>query len=184
MQTQYLFLLLSAFASVFYASDVWAATCTATPECASLGYKYSKEECPRGGLKCPTGDGYYCPTPRPKCHIGDIFYTDNTCVAASNHNSSKTVLGIVVYVNSDGIGGQIMTPWWIDANGNRSNTPVNMTWGPHVDVSELPNMTSEEIRTRLLLRVMRIRIRRPGQHESMRRQQKLRVNGACRRPVF
>ena len=145
MQTQYPFLLFSVFASVLYASDVLAATCTATPECALLGYKYSQEECPRGGLKCPTGDSYYCSTPRPKCNIGDIFYTDNTCVAAANHDSSKTVLGIVVYVNDNGIGGQIMTPWWIDANGNRSNTPVNMTWGPHVDVSELPNMTSETL---------------------------------------
>ena len=143
MQTQYPFLLFSAFVSVFYAFDVWAATCTATPECASLGYKYSQEECPRGGLKCPTGDGYYCPTPRPKCNIGDIFYTDNTCVAAANHNSSKTVLGIVVYVNANGIGGQIMAPWWLDKNGNRSSSGVDMSWGLYgTDVLELPNMTS------------------------------------------
>ena len=143
MQTQYPFLLLSAFASVLYASEVWAATCTATPECASLGYKYSKEECPRGGLKCPTGDGYYCPTPRPKCHIGDIFYTDNTCVAAANHDTSKTVLGIVVYVNGNGVGGQIMAPWWIDKNGNRSSSPFSIVWGSYgTDVLELPNMTN------------------------------------------
>ncbi len=143
MQTRYPFLLFSAFVSVFYASEVWAATCTATPECASLGYKYSKEECPRGGLKCPTGDSYYCPTPRPKCNIGDIFYTDNTCVAAANHDSSKTVLGIVVYVNADGVGGQIMAPWWLDKNGNRSNSGVGMYWSTeYTDVLELPNMTS------------------------------------------
>ena len=143
MQTRYSFLLFSAFASVFYASDVWAATCTATPECASLGYKYSKEECPRGGLKCPTGDGYYCPTPRPKCNIGDIFYTDNTCVAVANHNSSKTVLGIVVYVTDGGKHGQIMAPWWIDKDGNKSSSRVGMFWGLYMtDVSELPNLTS------------------------------------------
>ena len=140
MQTQYPFLLFSVFASVLYASEVWAATCTATPECASLGYKYSKEECPRGGLKCPTGDSYYCSTPRPKCHIGDIFYTDNTCVAAANHDSSKTVLGIVVYVNADGIGGQIMTPWWIDENSNRSSSGIGMVWSTeNIDVLELSN---------------------------------------------
>ena len=143
MQTRYPFLLFSAFVSVFYASDVWAATCTATPECASLGYKYSQEECPRGGLKCPTGDGYYCPTPRPKCNIGDIFYTDNTCVAASNHDSSKTVLGIVVYVTDGGQHGQIMAPWWLDKNGNRSSSCVGMEWGPKdTDILELPNVTS------------------------------------------
>ena len=143
MQTRYPFFLLSAFASVLYVSDVLATTCTATPECASLGYKYSQEECPRGGLKCPTGDGYYCPTPRPKCNIGDIFYTDNTCVAAANHDTSKTVLGIVVYVNGNGVGGQIMAPWWIDTNGNRSSSGVGMEWGGYgTDISSLPNMTS------------------------------------------
>ncbi len=142
MQTRYPFLLFSAFVSVFYASGVLAVTCTATPECASLGYKYSKAECPRGGLKCPTGDGYYCPTPRPKCNIGDIFYTDNTCVAAANHDSSKTVLGIVVYVNGNGVGGQIMAPWWIDTNGNRSSSGVGMEWSTeYVDISNLPNYT-------------------------------------------
>ena len=146
MQTRYPFLLFSAFVSVFYASGVLAVTCTATPECASLGYKYSKAECPRGGLKCPTGDGYYCPTPRPKCNIGDIFYTDNTCVAAANHDSSKTVLGIVVYVNGNGVGGQIMAPWWIDTNGNRSSSGVGMEWGGYgTDISSLPNMTSETL---------------------------------------
>ena len=146
MQTQYPFLLFSAFVSVFYAFDVWAATCTATPECASLGYKYSQEECPRGGLKCPTGDGYYCPTPRPKCNIGDIFYTDNTCVAAANHDTSKTVLGIVVYVNADGIGGQIMAPWPIDTNGNKtSSNSTKMIWGGYgTDILDLPNYTSRE----------------------------------------
>ena len=143
MQTRYPFLLFSAFASVLYASEVLAVTCTATPECALLGYKYSQEECPRGGLKCPTGDGYYCPTPRPKCNIGDIFYTDNTCVAASNHDNSKTVLGIVVYLNDDGVGGQIMAPWWIDKDGNKSSSRVGMFWGLYMtDVPELPNLTS------------------------------------------
>ncbi len=136
-------LLFSAFVPFFYAAPVMAATCTPTPECAAQGYKYSEEECPHGALKCPNGDGYYCATPRPKCNIGDIFYTDNTCVAADKRDSSKTVLGIVVYVNADGVGGQIMAPWWLDKNGNRSSSGVGMTWGPYgTDVLELPNMTS------------------------------------------
>ena len=136
-------LLFSAFVPFFCAAPVMAATCTPTPECAAQGYKYSEEECPHGALKCPNGDGYYCATPRPKCNIGDIFYTDNTCVAATNHNSSKTVLGIVVYVNADGVGGQIMAPWWLDTNGNRSSSGVGMRWSTeYTDVLELPNMTS------------------------------------------
>ena len=137
-------LLFSTFVPFFYAAPVMAATCTPTPECAAQGYKYSEEECPYGALKCPSGDGYYCATPRPKCSIGDLFYTDNTCVAAANHNSSKTVLGIVVYVNDNGVGGQIMAPWWIDKNGNRSSSAVGMTWGgdDKDDIMELPNITS------------------------------------------
>ena len=73
---------------------------------------------------CACANGYKwengsCAAVRPSCNIGDIFYTDNTCVAADKHDSSKTVLGIVVYVNDNGIGGQIMAPWPIDGNGNR-----------------------------------------------------------------
>ena len=147
MQAQYSFLLFSAFVSVLYASEVLAATCTATPECALLGYKYSKGECPKGGLKCPTGDSYYCSAPRPRCNIGDIFYTDFTCVAPENHDKNKTVLGIVVYVNSDGIGGQIMAPWPIDTNGNKtSSNSTTMIWGGYgTDISSLTNYTSASL---------------------------------------
>ena len=96
---------------------------------------------------CSCADGYKwenggCAADRPKCNIGDIFYTDNTCVAAANHDSGKTVLGIVVYVTDGGQHGQIMAPWWIDENGNKSSSRVAMEWGPYGDVFELPNITS------------------------------------------
>ncbi len=91
-----------------FSLEAAATTCTPTPECASLGYKYSLEECENMAVKCPNGDSYYCPSPRPKCNIGDIFYSDNTCVPADKYDSSKTALGVVVYVNPNGIGGQIM----------------------------------------------------------------------------
>ena len=82
---------------------------------------------------------------RPSCNIGDIFYTDNTCVAATKHNSSKTVLGIVVHVNSNGVGGQIMTPWPIDASGNKSSSGVYIRWSTErVDIAGITNYTSEE----------------------------------------
>ena len=112
------------------------ATCTYFSDCSA---KIS-------GWSCNTGykaSGNSCVVDRPRCNVGDIFYTDNTCVAAVNHNSSKTVLGIVVYVNSDGVGGQIIAPSPIDKDGN----PVafrdydnRMAWGPWgVDVSGLKN---------------------------------------------
>ena len=33
-------------------------TCTATPDCASLGY--TEASCPNGGVKCPWGDAWFC----------------------------------------------------------------------------------------------------------------------------
>ena len=33
-------------------------TCTATPDCASLGY--TEASCPNGGVKCPWGDKWFC----------------------------------------------------------------------------------------------------------------------------
>ena len=35
-------------------------TCTATPDCASLGY--TETSCPNGGVKCPWGDAWACTT--------------------------------------------------------------------------------------------------------------------------
>ena len=130
--------------TALFSFDARAVTCTATPECAALGYKYTETECEKGAVKCPSGSSYFCPNPRPKCNIGDIFYTDYTCVAAANHNSSKTVLGIVVHVNDNGVGGQVMAPWPIDTNGNKtSSNSTTMIWGGYgTDISSLPNYTS------------------------------------------
>ena len=134
--------------TALFSFDARAVTCTATPECAALGYKYTETECEKGAVKCPSGSSYFCPNPRPKCNIGDIFYTDYTCVAAANHNSSKTVLGIVVHVNNNGVGGQIMAPWPIDANGNKNSSNVGMYWSTKdVDISSLPNLSHSEAST-------------------------------------
>ena len=117
------------------------AACSPTPDCASLGYKYSLEECGGAAIKCPSGEGYYCPILR-KCNIGDIYYTDNTCTSAANYNTSKTVLGVVVYITDGGKHGQIMAPWPIDANGNKSSS-AKMAWGDYrIDISTLPNYLS------------------------------------------
>ena len=120
------------------------AACSPTPECASLGYKYSLEECGGAAIKCPSGDGYYCPNPLSFCSIGDIYYSDKTCSSADNYDSSKTVLGIVVYVTDGGKHGQIMSPWWVDRSGNKSSSGVDMAWGGGygTDIPSLPNYTS------------------------------------------
>lgn len=84
-----------------------------------------------------------CVADRASCAIGWIYYSDGTCSAPAAYTTSKTVLGIVVYVNDNGVGGQVMAPWWIDASGNRSSSGVGMAWGGYgTDISSLPNMTN------------------------------------------
>ena len=97
---------------------------------------------------CSCADGYKwenggCVIQSEACEIGSIYYEDGTCLSAENHDTSKTVLGIVVYVTDGGKHGQIMAPWWLDKNGNRSNSGVGMYWSTeYTDVLKLPNMTN------------------------------------------
>ena len=120
------------------------AACSPTPDCASLGYKYSLEECGGAAIKCPNGDSYYCTSPLAKCNLADIYYSDKTCSSADNYDITKTVLGIVVYVTDGGLHGQIMSPWPVDANGNKS-TSSSLYWSiTHFDIPALPNYSSEK----------------------------------------
>ena len=111
------------------------ATCSYFSDCSS---KIQSWSCNSGykqeGSSC-VADG---------CKIGYIYYTDGKCLPSTNHDSSKTVLGIVVYVTYDGQHGQIMSPWPIDTNGNKtSSNSTTMIWGGHgTDISSLPNYTS------------------------------------------
>ena len=111
-------------------------------DCGALGYTKTASQCPDGYLKCPYGETVFCPTVTT-CNIGDIYYTDKTCSSAADYNKNKTVLGIVVYVTDGGKHGQIMAPWPIDTNGNKSSSNVAMKWSTeYVDISNLPNYTS------------------------------------------
>ena len=90
-----------------------AAQCTTTPDCAAMGYK---ETANKGGcLKCPTGNGWYCPEPKEEkavlgqctgyaknCKIGDILNSDGTCT--TNKESGKMPLGVVIYIGGDNCG--------------------------------------------------------------------------------
>ena len=89
------------------------AQCTTTPDCAAMGYK---ETANKGGcLKCPVGNGWYCPEPKEEkailgqctgyaknCKIADILNSDGTCT--SDKKSGKTPLGVVIYIGSDNCG--------------------------------------------------------------------------------
>ena len=113
-------------------------------DCGTLGYTKTADQCPDGYLKCPYGDTVFCPNV-PICSIGDIFYTDNSCSSAANYNSSKTVLGIVVHTTDNGKHGQIMAPWPIDKDGNKTSSNLNIKWSTEYgDISNLPNYEDYE----------------------------------------
>ena len=113
-------------------------------DCGTLGYTKTTDQCPDGYLKCPYGDTVFCPNV-PICSIGDIFYTDNSCSSAANYNSSKTVLGIVVHTTDNGKHGQIMAPWPIDKDGNKTSSNLNIKWSTEYgDISNLPNYEDYE----------------------------------------
>ena len=108
------------------------ADCSYFSDCSS---KISSWSCNSGYKQ----EGSYCVA--DDCKIGYIYYTDGKCLPSTNHDSSKTVLGIVVYVTYDGQHGQIMSPWPIDENGNKTNSNrVRMVWSDSAsDMSSVPN---------------------------------------------
>lgn len=108
-------------------------TCVTPPTCEALGYTQTAAGCTsKPILKCPfdqskvyctaytdeTGHcdaGYTwtngtCKKNGIYCGVGWIFYDDNTCSPAANYDKSKPALGVVVYVNPEGAGGQVMAP--------------------------------------------------------------------------
>ena len=116
------------------------AVCSYFSDCSS---KISSWSCKSGytlsGNTC-AADG---------CKIGYIYYTDGKCLPAANHDSGKTVLGIVVHITDGGQHGQIMAPWPIDENGGRlSDNSIRMKWAvPYGDITTLTNYTSQSAAT-------------------------------------
>ena len=115
------------------------ATCSYFSDCSS---KIQSWSCKSGYKQ----EGSSCVVASETCKIGSIYYTDGTCLSAANHQTNKTVLGIVVHTTDNGKHGQIMTPWPIDANGNKTNSNstglVWAKWG--TDISSLPKFPSWE----------------------------------------
>ena len=115
------------------------ATCSYYSDCSS---KISSWSCNSGYKQ----EGSSCVVASETCKIGSIYYTDGTCLSAANHQTNKTVLGIVVHTTDNGKHGQIMTPWPIDANGNKTDSNstklVWAKWG--TDISSLPKFPSWE----------------------------------------
>ena len=145
-------LLASAGVMVMSAGTVYAA-CIPTPSCASLGYE-SSSSC-EGGIKCPFGNAWNCTvinkvneitnkvtelekvveqnsSGNSSCQVGYVYYSDKTCYAA--HISSKTPIGVVVYIDGQGHG-QVMA---LKSIGSYK-------WGPtEIDITTLTNFTDAE----------------------------------------
>ena len=107
-------------------------TCTATPNCADLGYT-STTSCDNG-VKCPWGEAWFCPPPLPEvCEIGSILYSDMTCYKEAQ--AGKTPIGVVVYVDGTGAG-QALALKSLDTKYRWSTE--------YVDISGLTNYTTKE----------------------------------------
>ena len=118
-----------------------AAQCSPAQSCAELGYK---ETANKGGcLKCPFGNGWYCPEPKEEkavlgectgyaknCKIGNILNSDGTCT--SDKVSGKTPIAVVVYIGDDNCGQALAL-----------KDLGSMLWGNlGTDILNLPNYTS------------------------------------------
>ena len=76
------------------------AACTQTPDCETMGYIYTADECPNGGVKCPFDiSKYFCFDPQT-C---DYTYTAESCAAnCQNVGSSSCVRNGTTYYASCG----------------------------------------------------------------------------------
>ena len=76
------------------------ATCTQTPDCETMGYIYTADECPNGGVKCPFDiSKYFCFDPQT-C---DYTYTAESCAAnCQNVGTSSCVRNGTTYYASCG----------------------------------------------------------------------------------
>ena len=110
-------ILLASAGVMVMSAGVGYAACIPTPSCASLGYE-SSSSC-EGGIKCPFGNAWNCTLVNKitelekvieeggaggnkNCAVGHIYYSDKTCSASLD--SSKTPIGVVVYVDGQGHG--------------------------------------------------------------------------------
>ena len=130
------FLLLGATLSLI--PTITQAQCSQAQNCAELGYK---ETANKGGcLKCPFGDGWYCPKPKEEkavlgqctgyaknCKIGNILNSDGTCT--TDKISGKTPIAVIVYISPDGNCGQAISPTEINKNILLGGKPTGVQYG-------------------------------------------------------
>lgn len=100
-------------------------SCTGDKESAGsskCGNKYSSCNCASGYH----WSGSFCKSDRPSCRIGDIYLANGDCTSSAMYAEMSGIskgIGIVVYVNPNGIGGQAISPKPIDSSYYWSDTP-------------------------------------------------------------
>ena len=90
-------------------------------DCKGTGYSSGAgQACNNKYASCNCSSGYEwkdgrCEkNSRPACQVGWIYYSDNSC--SNNIDKTKTPLGVVIYVNTSGVGGYIMSVSYIEKN--------------------------------------------------------------------
>ena len=73
------------------AAEALASSCTSSPDCISLGYKYTLSDCPNGGVKCPFDTSkYFCFTPESACtYTFTADYCSSQCKNAGTTSCKK-----------------------------------------------------------------------------------------------
>ncbi len=117
-------------------SSAYKYTCTGTNE-----MKPTSSPCGGKYVSCSCASGYEwksgaCSKALPKCQIGYIYYTDNTC--SYNLDSTKTPKGVVVYAKSGG-GGYAVT-------GPSSSAPNSYLMENHY-YDNMPKLSLAEAKT-------------------------------------
>ena len=109
--------------------------------CSGTGYSGGSGSACNGkytACKCSSGYNWNaasgaCIPDVAVCEVGTLYYSDNTCSA--DYDSSKTLLGIVIYSNGASGGGWVMAHKPVD---------TDILWSTErVDISGLTNITSE-----------------------------------------
>ena len=137
-------LILSGVLGTFFSTSAIAAlNCTASPDCASLGYTMSAADCTDGvKVACPTDTSkVFCKTVQPvTCIVGSILGGDQFCYKDKLPDGVKPV-GIVF----DTTNKLAVALTDINSSGSASSTTMTMRWSSsYCDTPNLENCTSSD----------------------------------------
>lgn len=84
-------------------------TCTATPDCTTLGYTKSASDCPNGGVKCPFNNSkMFCLKSggvefsiKNAVQTGDIVYSDGTTAKTYTYSTTKIPIGVALVTETN-----------------------------------------------------------------------------------